>query len=600
MCGIAGYFLKPGKVAIAGCLDIMGRKLAHRGPDGTHSHVTGRAGFVQTRLAIVDIAGGAQPFVRQKDTAEIMLAANGEIYNHQQLRGTELADTAFASQSDCEVLLPLWLRHGTDMAHSLRGMYAAALYRSDRDEGCLLRDPFGIKPLYYFEDDSGLYFASEIPALRAIQKQPGAPDALAGAFVLDKQYIGGGRTAFADITAVPGGGCLTIKGGRIHKATYMPALPAHPPGWQSDPEQLENILYESVQAHQMSDVPFGMFLSGGVDSASLLYLMSRLHKDAPHQHVAHLHAYTARFDSRSVADESALARELAGLTGAEFIDVSYDEKRFFAEAGEVVTAMDMPVADYAILPSFALAKRAAEDVKVILVGEGGDEFFAGYGRYRAGLRLIAQKHSARPGPALNSGILRPQPARLLASALDARAGMMPSFFCRLTDQDRALKTLQAYDCSQWLADNLLIKLDRCLMHNSLEGRTPFVDRLVSDFGYHLPLHEKIRRRQGKFALKAWLERRLPAARPFARKRGFSVPVGRWIAGHAGQLAPLIAAQPGLAELVRPDMVAGIIADADRRGGLLAWRLLFYALWHQIHVMGADGRQPVADILSARP
>ena len=233
----------------------------------------------------------------------------------------------------------------------------------------------------------------------------------------------------------------------------------------------------------MSDVPFGLFLSGGVDSSVLLAMMAQLRQDGQiAEHTPKLLAYTARFNSEQVADETELARLLARQTGAAFIDVVYDRNRFFAECGAAVKAMDEPVADYAILPSFALAKRARQDVKTVLCGEGGDEFCRLW-PLPAGLRLIGAKFANRAGPALNAGLLRPDLARELTADLARQDSRLPPWTSRLSDKAAALQTLQAYDIDSWLPDNLLVKLDRCLMHNSLEGRTPFIDKMLSVYGF---------------------------------------------------------------------------------------------------------------------
>ncbi|MGB2160159.1 MAG: asparagine synthase-related protein, partial [Candidatus Puniceispirillaceae bacterium] len=239
------------------------------------------------------------------------------------------------------------------------------------------------------------------------------------------------------------------------------------------------------------------------------------------------------------------------------------------------------------------------DVKVILSGEGGDEFFAGYGRYRAGLRALGARFPTRAGPALRAGLFSDEMARQLAKHYDLAAAGMPGLFRRLADRRGALATLQRHDIDDWLPNDLLIKLDRCLMRLGLEGRTPFIDRHMSPYGFHLPVAAKIGRGGGKHLVKSWLARRLPACRPFARKRGFTVPVGEWISEESRTLAPLVAAQEGVARMMRADAARAVIESADGRGGLLAWRLLFYALWHQIHQRGISAEQPLADILGAR-
>ena len=597
MCGIGGYFLKPGQPPPKGFLKGLEGELRHRGPDGTGRVEMDGAGFCHTRLSIIDLEGGAQPFTGGGKGRRCMAIANGEIYNHADLRGS-LPAGELSSDSDCAVLLPLWLRHGDGFGTHMRGMYAAALFEEGEGggRGCLVRDPFGIKPLYYLEDDRGVFFASESGALRRALDWPGEPDAVDLAGVLDRQFVPGGGTAFPGIQKVAPGEALGIVAGSVTGSTRDEPLAG---GGASNPGDLDGLLQSTVEAHQLSDVPFGMFLSGGVDSSVLLALMARLRlMGRVPDHTPRLLAYTARFDAGGVADESGHAAMLAAEVGAEFVDVAYGEEDFIRDAGKVVAATDEPVADYAILPSYHLARRAAGDVKVILTGEGGDEFFAGYGRYRAGLRPFLPKAPGRPGPALASGLLRDDVATELRGRLEGRGGL-PPLIERLAKRDAALGRLQARDIAGWLPDNLLTKTDRCLMRHGIEGRTPFVDRHLSAYGFHLPASAKIRGRDGKYLLKSWLAENLSAAEPFARKRGFTVPVGQWIQHHAVSLGGLVAGLECVREIANADAVPGLFERADGKAGLLAWRMLYTALWHQIHVRSIDADQSVADILAAR-
>lgn len=602
MCGIAGYFLKPAATAPAGLLDRFAGLMTHRGPDGTASKIIGSAGFVHTRLAIVDLAGGQQPFAEDQK----MAMANGEIYNHQALRGQMEPAERPDSLSDCAVILPLFSRHGSPFVEQLRGMYALAAYDGRTDRGILGRDAFGIKPLYYLETQSGIYFASEPGVLRKAGLAAANMDPLRAALLLDQQYYSGAEMICSPIKRLLPGEVLEIANGQIAGRFFDRPLEAGP-AQNSDPAELDARLQESVAAHQMADVPFGMFLSGGIDSSILLALMTRLN---PSPETAPLLAYTARFPDAPVPDETGLARQLADQCGADFIDCPYGKADFFADAGLAVAACDDPAADYAILPSLHLARRAARDVKVILSGEGGDEFFAGYGRYRRRLSLWPSAPRPRPGVALKAGLLRAGLASQLQghlSQLAAQPGLAAGFGVRLLDRDRALRQIQRADIDSWLPDNLLIKLDRCLMRASVEGRTPFIDRQLSVWGYHLPARAKLRGRHGKYLLQGWLAEHLPAARPFQRKRGFSVPAGYWVASEAARLAPLLESLPLLGSLVAPGSVAAVLEagrkagdnPAGARGGLLAWRLLFLGLWEQIHLNQVDPEQPVWDILAAR-
>jgi len=596
MCGIGGYFLKPGATAPDGALDRMQAALAHRGPDGSGRFTDTATGLVHTRLSIVDLAKGAQPFIAPPEDGGKVLIANGEIYNHQALRQEFCQGYGFISDSDCETVLALWARHGDAALFRLRGMYAAALYDPASRAAVLLRDPFGIKPLYIRETAAGLFFASEMAALRAVDAGDDGPDALHAACIIDRQFAPDDLPAFADIRRLAPGEMLMIRDGHIVESRRDSPLDVADEGAVSDASGFETRLHDSVEAHLMADVPLGLFFSGGVDSSAILAAMSDLRRRDGG--AAPILTYTVRFD-RSGEDETVAARGLADSEGADFVDVPFGKADFLADAGMAALACDDAVADYAILPTLHLARRAVQDVKVALSGEGGDEFFAGYGRYRAGLRAVRAKFPTRPGAALRGGLLRGDVAAMLAARYRSDAARMPGLWTRLTDRGAALASLQRHDIEDWLPNDLLIKLDRCLMRHGLEGRTPFVDRQMSVYGFRLPAAAKIGPGGGKHIIKSWLETRMPASRPFARKRGFTVPVGDWIAEDAAVLAPLVAAQPGLNAVMKPEDVQMVIRGAAGRGGLLAWRVLFYALWHQVHVCGIDPRQPLADILATR-
>ena len=599
MCGIGGYFLTPTGQAPAGFLEEMRRSLHHRGPDGSAIHKTGRAGFVHTRLSIIDIEGGAQPFIHplssQKTSgAEAMLVANGEIYNYEALRSETTFE--YATRSDCEVALPLWLQGGTDFACSLRGMYALALYNGVDETGCLVRDAFGIKPLYYVATEQGVFFGSEPAGLARACAARTAPNLVSAAMVLDRQYDAHLATEqtgiWGQIKKLQPGETLEIEQGRVIARCYDRPLDTSLRQHPATVETLDQLLEDSVYHHQRSDVPFGMFLSGGVDSSALLAMMARLNDTA-------VTAYSLRFDSHTVADETEKAHLIARKAGAEFIEITYDRDMFWQQAGLAALACDEPAADYAILPTLCLAERASQDVKVVLSGEGGDEFFAGYGRYRASRRLVGAKPLMRPGPALKAGILRQDIATSLRERQHALsiAYAPPPFADKLLPPSSALRQLQRQDSETWLPDNLLVKLDRCLMRCGVEGRTPLIDKITSPYGYHLPASAKIRGRQGKYLLKQWLETYLPEAEPFQRKQGFSVPVGDWIAEKADIIAPLLARQPLIESLVSAANLHQVLASAGHNTAMLSWRLLFMGLWHQIHYCGVLADQPIDAILA---
>ena len=375
MCGIAGLAMAPdAPPPPPTTLAALSQALAHRGPDGEGRTAAGRVALVQTRLAIIDLQTGGQPLF----AGAASLVANGEVYNYRELSPGLPLHTA----SDCEPPLHLWRRSGAAYAEQLRGMYAIAIHDRASRSLTLTRDRFGIKPLYTAATPGGLAFASEPQALLAAglvrrDVRPAARDEL-----LQMQFTTGADTIFPGIQRVLPGETLRVVDGQVVDRCRLEPLPPGPPeqiGEDAALARLDAALEQSVDLHQRSDVPYGLFLSGGVDSAAVLALMARLN-DAP------VLAYTAGFDAPGAADERAHAAALARAVGARHETVVVTEAMAWAALPRIVAAMDDPAADYAIVPTWFLAQRARQDVKVVLSGEGGDEMFAGYGRYRSAIR----------------------------------------------------------------------------------------------------------------------------------------------------------------------------------------------------------------------
>jgi asparagine synthase (glutamine-hydrolysing) len=576
MCGIAGIMTCHGDAAPGRLLRAMGAALAHRGPDGDGHYRSGDVGMVQARLAIIDLATGDQPLYEPGGAA---LVANAEIYNYVELR-REFPESAFATQSDCELPLHLYRRHGLDFTSHLRGMYAIALHDPAAGRLVLARDPFGIKPLYYAETPQYFAFASEPQALiqaGIVGSELAAPARNA---LLQMQFTTGRDTIFAGIKRVLPGETIVVRQGRIVERRRQEALPVGGPVPIDEEEalqRLDSVLADSVLVHQRADVPFGMFLSGGIDSTAVLVMMARLAARP-------VRAFTIGFAGNDDADERPAARAAALAVGAEHVEILFDERDFWRLLPVVAGAVDDPATDYAMLPTYKLAAAAhADGLKVILSGEGGDELFGGYGRYRSVMRpWWAGGRTPRARGILDDlGLLRGEMAgwRDGIAAAEALA----------TEGGRSrLQIAQAVDCADWLPNDLLVKLDRCLMAHGVEGRTPFLDPAVAALALRLPDELKIRRGLGKWLLRRWLARQLPMAQPLARKRGFTVPVGRWIAARAAEIGPLVARSEAVRELCEPEGVERVFAAAEqKRTGRAAWTLLFYALWHRRHIEGRE-------------
>jgi len=586
MCGIAGLMTTDGTAPGAEPLEKFLAALAHRGPDGQGRYRSGPFAMVQTRLAIIDLETGDQPIYEPGGAA---LVANGEIYNYRELRA-ELGNVAFATQSDCEPPLYLWRRDGTDFARSLRGMYAVAIYDPTAESLVLARDPFGIKPLYYAETKGGFAFASEPRALLAAGILPRAINARSRDEMLQLQFSTGTDTPFAGIRRVLPGETLTVGAGRVVSRRRLPALPEGGPAEWSEAEamaRLDAALMDSIALHQRADVPYGLFLSGGIDSSVMLALMRRS-GNTP------IRAYTAGFPGTAAHDERNHARLLAAQVGAEHVEVEVTEDDFWTMLPDIAAAVDDPAADYALLPTYKLAAEAGKDLKVILSGEGGDELFAGYGRYRSAIRpwWMGGRAMRSRGIFDRLGVLRRE-------AAGWRDGIVAAEATLATPERSKLQVAQAMDCADWLPNDLLIKLDRCLMAHGVEGRTPFLDPKVAEVAFRLPDALKISGGRGKHLLRHWLDRHLPEARPFDRKRGFTVPVGEWIARRGAVLGPLVAAQPGIVELCVPDRVVKLFRNPDKHQGFAAWTLLFYALWHRRHILDQPAGADVFETLASK-
>ena len=587
MCGIAGLILSsgaapPDPVTLSKLID----SLHHRGPDGTGHAVVGRVALVHNRLSIIDLVTGDQPLFAGAAT----LVANGEIYNYRELRAA-MPDVHFATNSDCEPPLHLWLRDGADYAQQLRGMFAIAIHERAQRTVTLTRDSFGIKPLYIAQVEGGLAFASEPRALLEAGLVQRKIRSAAREELLQLQFTTGASTIFEGIQRVLPGETLTCADGHIMDRRRITALPEGGPETIDEDaalKRLDRALEESVDLHQRSDVPYGMFLSGGIDSATVLTLMARLNKDP-------VLAFTAGFDAPGAADERGHAATVAKAVGAHHESIEVTEAMVWQHLPEIVACMDDPVADYAIIPTWFLARRARQDVKVVLSGEGGDEIFGGYDRYRRAMRpwWLGGQTPWIGGSFDKVPVLRQQPAAWRDGMAAAEAEVASLGLSRLV-------SAQALDMQDWLPHDLLLKLDRCLMAPAIEGRTPFLDKGVAAAAFRLPDGLKVRGGMGKWILRKWLEKNLPVARPFAPKQGFTVPVGEWIKGQGTRLGPLVAAQPGVAEIAHPEKVEALFANISRwRHGFACWKLLFYALWHRRHILGLEPVGDVFETLSAR-
>lgn len=323
--------------------------------------------------------------------------------------------------------------------------------------------------------------------------------------------------------------------------------------------RLDAVLEDSVRVHQRSDVPYGLFLSGGIDSTAIATLMARLNQRP-------VTAFTCGFDAPGAKDERAQAERVARALDLDWRETIFGEEDFWRILPQAAWALDDPTADYAVLPTWRLAEAAKGTLTVVLTGEGGDELFGGYGRYRRALRpKLLGGRPAEPRGA------RPQVLAAWRERARPPRGLTP------------LQEAQWADVVTWLPNDLLLKLDRCLMAHGLEGRTPFLDREVAAFAWPLADRFKVRGGYGKWLLRKWLEHACPGADPWAKKQGFTVPVEAWIAPRAADV------RAGLARIEAVRKLGG----APPEGTLWPW--LFFGVWALIHLEGAEPQDALAAI-----
>jgi asparagine synthase (glutamine-hydrolysing) len=598
MCGIAGFIMRDGAPPPMPDLEHMAAALAHRGPDDHGIHCTGPVGLAQTRLSIIGLATGHQPMVSRDGS--LALVANGEVYNYVELNA-QLAARGRLPQtgSDSETILLAYAEHGPAFLTQLRGMYAFALYDARQRRLILARDRLGIKPLFYIELPDRIAFASEVKALLPLL--PGEPEINARALrqFLQNQFASGEQTIIEGIRRVLPGEALTVDDQlRIEPNRYWSALDVRPRS--GDPagatDALDQLMDEVMREHMRSDVPFGLFLSGGVDSAVLAAML--------HKHGAgSIRTYSVGYRDATMTDELDEARTVAAHFGLDHTELRLDLTRVFGRIPHTIWAADELMRDYACLPTSILAEAAQGELKVVFSGEGGDEVFAGYRRYRPTLAERWVKGLLRPGTGgfrTRGQWQRRWTRRLMGRALQAAGGRDREPFQRAWRAAPAhwsdLQRRQYTDLTTALPDNLLVKTDRMLMAFGVEGRVPFLDHRLVELGLSLPDDVKIRGHQGKWVLKEWARLYLPPGHLERPKRGFHVPVGDWLRGErVTAIGQRLAANRGIQRWFELGAVADLIAEAKAGRGTdrELWGLMQFSIWHRMFIE-QPGLRPTPD------
>lgn len=583
MCGIAGISMRNRNPVPQDILAAMNKAMFHRGPDGDGTYCKDDIGLTHRRLSIIDVAGGQQPISDAEN--KVHIAVNGEIYNYQPLRQLlEAEGVTFKTASDSEIPLHLYKKYGLDFVNHLDGMYALAIVDERHGELILARDPVGIKPLYTCVNDDGVAFASEAGALAHSGWTTPALNEDALPCFLNRQYVIGTDTLFRGIHRVAPGEVIRIRQGKITERYIVPPdLRAESHITEEDAiSAFDGLLSEKITSHLQAEVPYGAFLSGGIDSSSVVSRMADI--------TTPIRTYTIGFESVSVADERAMAENLAQQLGTIHSAVEFSERDFWHYLPAMCHALDDLVADYAALPTLKLAQCAHSDVKIILSGEGGDEIFAGYGRYRK--QSLWRKLLGRPfrgrGDSYRYGQIFREPKRFTEYY---RQELPDSHYSKRGFTQ--LQTYQAEDIAEWLPNDLLLKLDRCLMAHSIEGRVPLLDREMVSLAFALPDKLKIRGKSGKWLLKRWLDQRHPEMRVWSPKRGFTVPIHEWMEKKRGKIAEYLISHPAIEPLTEPKkMQQWLEKPLEAKGAKLLFNLLCLALWYDVHILEKPVENPL--------
>lgn len=618
MCGIAGIynyqtFASPDPDLLA----RMAKTMHHRGPDDEGLFVDGPMGLVHRRLSIIDLEGGHQPIFNEDGSIAVVF--NGEIYNHLELRGIlESKGHTFKTRSDTEVIVHSYEEFGERFIEHFQGMFAFALWDGLSRKLILGRDRIGIKPLYYADIRGVLVFGSEIKCLLEYPGLEREVDLASLDAYMHVRYVPGPRTMFQNVYKLPPGEMLVCHRGSIVPRRYWEI--SYDGILDAEDEQLQDemltLLLKTMKSHLMSEVPQGVFLSGGVDSSLIVALMSRVTN-------RQIKTFSIGFDAGTTnipLDDLTQARKVSDFYQTDHHQYVLSAGELEKALGQLIWNMDEPVADSAAIPLFFISRLARQHITVAQSGEGADELLGGYTIYRK-MRLLSRLQQV-PGVLSLARLAKPSfrichNPRLLnyASALslplekryrgvssvfnddlrhalyDSRSTRQHGYFDDTYSRYYAqvpttcdLNRMLYIDLKTWLPDDLLLKADKMTMATSLELRVPFLDANIVEFVARLPEKSKIRGDTGKFLLKRVAEKLLPSEIVYQKKRGFPVPIERWLRHQLyGQTAERLLAHGNATGRYFNTTVIKTLLEEHQSGkhnwANEIWALLVFEEWH---------------------
>jgi asparagine synthase (glutamine-hydrolysing) len=622
MCGICGAVnWRPNAPIDKSLLRYMNGLIAHRGPDDEGYYVDEHAGLAMRRLSIIDLVTGNQPVTNEDKS--VWLVFNGEIYNYKSIHDKLLSKGhRFKTKSDTEVIVHAYEEYGVNCPERFNGMFAYALWDRSRKLLLIARDHVGIKPLYYWTDGQEIVFGSELKCVIAHPSVPREIDFSALDQFLTLEYIPSPRTIFKDVKKLPAGHRLIFENGNLKIEQYwdVPFIDT-PKDEKTCVEMLTDLIDDSVNLQLMSDVPLGAFLSGGIDSSTVVAAMSQS-SNSP------VKTFSIGFDDATY-NELPYARAVAARYNTEHHEEIL-EPDIATLAEKLVNQLDEPFGDFSIFPTYLVSKVAREKVKVVLSGDGGDELFGGYETYiaqdydrlyqwlpsrirRSYLPALMALVPPRPekkglinktkrfveGAALPSSLQHTRWMMFMTEADkselykpefytslngDSPSAVMERYFRRMAQAD-PLAQQQYVDIKTYLVDDILTKVDRMSMAVSLEARVPLLDYRIVEFAVNLPAHMKLYRGQTKRILRQAMAARLPEEVLNKPKQGFSIPLKNWLRGPLKPMMSDLLSERSVRDrgYFESDTVTRWVREhlegVDNHSHRL-WSLMVFELWHR--------------------
>ena len=543
MCGIVGLVTKKEK---ENTIKLMNDRIKHRGPDGDGYFIDGDVALGHRRLSIIDLSTGDQPMFNEDGS--VVTVFNGEIYNYQELKEELIAlGHDFKTKSDTEVLVHGYEEWHTDLPKHLRGMFAFAIYDKNKNEVFLARDNFGIKPLYYAKMNDTFMFASEIKAFLDVPDFEKVFNESILETYLEFSFVPTNETFFKGVHRLDAGCSLLYKDGEIKLNKYFKLdFKEENMSFEDAVKNISDVMKDSVEKHLIADVEVGSFLSSGIDSS---YIVSLAKPDK---------TYTVGYENKKY-DETMYAKDLAEKLGIKNESKIITKEEYLENISKIMYHLDEPTSDPAAISLYFVAKLASKDLKVVLSGEGADEFFGGYNYYREEVdykfynklpycvrHVIGKIASIFPeGRGFNFLVRRGE--KLENSYIGVNRNFSSKMAKKVLKNNYELKAIdvtkdiynefknysnidkmQAIDINFWLMKDILLKADRMTMASSIEGRVPFIDKEVFKVASHLPFDYKVTKENTKVALRAAAKEVIPTEAYKKKKLGFPVPVREWI------------------------------------------------------------------------